>query len=195
MRKVELISRRLAFDGFFKVEEATLRFERYNGRMSDVVTRLSFLRGDSAAALLVNPRRRCVYLTEQFKYPTLDKGGGWIVEVAAGTVETGEDAEQTVRREILEEAGFAVERVEFIAEFFVSPGGTGERVFLFCVVVADADRKTRGGGVASEHEDIAVIEMPLATFLAKTAAGEFHDAKTLLAGYWLREHQARIVPP
>src|SRR5262249_58549634 len=37
MPKVEMISRKRLFDDFFKVEEAHLKFERYDGNMSEVV--------------------------------------------------------------------------------------------------------------------------------------------------------------
>src|SRR5262249_41357329 len=47
MPKVEVISRRRVFDDFFKVDEAKLRFERYDGTMSEAVRRLNFERGDS----------------------------------------------------------------------------------------------------------------------------------------------------
>jgi nudix-type nucleoside diphosphatase (YffH/AdpP family) len=193
MRKVDLISRRRTFDDFFQIEEARLRFERYDGEMSAVVRRLNFERGDSAAALLVNPRRKNVYLTEQFKFPTLDKAGGWIVEVVAGTVEAGESAEATIKREILEEIGFEVETIEPIASFFVSPGSTSERIFLFYAAVTDAERRSKGGGLASEAEDIKVLEWPLEDFLSKVETGELQDAKTIVAGYWLKENCARIV--
>jgi nudix-type nucleoside diphosphatase (YffH/AdpP family) len=193
MRKVELISRKRVFDDVFKIEEARLRFERYDGTMSEVVRRLNFERGDSAAALLVNREEKRVYLTEQFKYPSLEKGGGWIVEVVAGKVDPGETAERAIKREIMEELGFQVNSVEPIANFFVSPGGTSERIFLFGAVVARAERTASRGGFASENEDIKMIECPVDEFLAKTQTGQLADAKTIIAGYWLKENYTRIM--
>ena len=193
MRNVEVISRKRVFDDVFKIEEARLRFERYDGTMSKVVRRLNFERGDSAAALLVNRDEKRVYLTEQFKYPSLEKGGGWIVEVVAGKIDAGETAEQAIKREIMEELGFQVSSVEPIANFFVSPGGTSERIFLFGAVVSRAERTGSGGGLASENEDIRMVEWPVDEFLAKTLTGQLADAKTIIAGYWLRENCERIM--
>ena len=193
MRKVEVISRKRVFDDFFTIEEAHLRYERYDGTMSPVVRRLNFERGDSAAALLVNVERRCVYVTEQFKYPALDKAGGWLPDVVAGMIEAGEAPEAAIKREIAEEAGFAVAAVEPIASFFVSPGGSSERIVLFCAIVTDAARKSAGGGVASEAEDIKVLEWPVDEYLAKVVAGELPDAKLLIAGYWLKDNLARLM--
>ncbi|MEA2989737.1 MAG: ADP-ribose pyrophosphatase [Alphaproteobacteria bacterium] len=193
MRKVEVISRKRVFDDFFKIDEALLRYERYDGTMSPVVRRLCFERGDSAAALLVNVQRRCVHLTEQFKYPALEKAGGWLPDLVAGMIEAGETPEAAIRREIAEEAGFEAATLEPIASVFVSPGGSSERIFLFCARVTDAARKSAGGGVAGEAEDIKVLEWPIDAYLAKVAAGDLPDAKLLIAGYWLKDNLARLM--
>jgi ADP-ribose pyrophosphatase len=193
MKKVEVIGRRKVFDDHFQIEEARLRFERYNGQMSAVVRRLNFERGDSSAAILVHRERRTVYLTEQFRFPTLGKGHGWIVEVVAGSVEPGETPDACIRREIREEIGFVVDKIEPIGDFFVSPGGTSERIFLFCALVTDAGRESKGGGAPSEGEDIRVVEWPLEEFVAKLQSGQLYDAKTIIAGYWLNDNMQRFM--
>lgn len=192
MPKVEVISRRRVFDDFFKVDEAQLRFERYDGTMSEVVRRLNFERGDSAAALILDAKARTVYLIEQFMYPTLEKAGGFLATVVAGMIDDGETPEQAIRREILEEAGLAAGHIEPIADFFVSPGGSSERIFLFCALVSDGARVAAGGGVATEHEDIRLVAWRLDDFLARLHG--FKDAKTIVAGYWLKDNLARLVP-
>jgi len=193
MPKVEVISRRRVFDDFFKIDEAELRFERYDGTMSEAVRRLNFERGDSAAALLFDVRSRTVYLIEQFMYPTLVKAGGWLETVVAGMIDEGETPAEAIRREILEDAGFPVDRVEPIADFFVSPGGSSERIFLFCALVSDGARVAEGGGVATEHEDIRLVPVALDDFLARLATHGFVDAKTIVAGYWLKDNLGRLV--
>ena len=55
----------------------------------------------------------------------------------------------------------------------------------------DADRLSRGCGLEAEGEDIAIVEFDLAEFFAKLAAGEFEDAKLLMAGYWLMARHAK----
>jgi ADP-ribose pyrophosphatase len=189
--KVEIISRRRVFDDFFKIEEARLRFERYDGTMSEPVRRLNFERGDSVAALLVDPRAGMVYLTEQFKYPALEKAGGWLIDVVAGMIDEGETPDEALRREILEESGFEANRIEPIATFFVSPGGSSERIYLYCAIVRGA--AAGGGGLASEHEDIKIVAWSVDEFLAKFHAGDLQDAKALIAACWLKENLERIM--
>jgi len=193
MPKVEVINRRRVLDDFFKVDEARLRFERYDGSMSEEIRRLNFERGDSVAALLLDGKKGVVYLVEQFMYPTLAKAGGWLETVAAGMIDEGETPEEAVRREIREETGFAAERIEPIASLFVSPGGSSERIFLFCALVSDAARVAAGGGVAAEHEDIKIVALGLDDFLVRLAAGAFADAKTIVAGYWLKDNLERLM--
>ncbi len=108
MKRVEILNQRVVFDDVFKIEEATLRFERLNGQMSEPVRRLVFERGDAAAALLWNRDIQKVILIKQFRYPTYKKGPGWLWEVVAGMVDQGERPEETIRREVREEAGYQV---------------------------------------------------------------------------------------
>jgi nudix-type nucleoside diphosphatase (YffH/AdpP family) len=186
MKRVDVYSKDRVFDGFFKIDEARLRFERYDGEMSRPVTRLVFERGDSVAAIVVNRDSGKVLLVEQFKYPTYDNGPGWLMETVAGIVEPGESPEAAVRREVLEEIGYETDRLESIATFYVSPGGTSERILLYYVEVTDAGRAGAGGGVPSEDEDIRTIELSLEELDGMVDDGRVNDAKTLVGVLWLR---------
>jgi nudix-type nucleoside diphosphatase (YffH/AdpP family) len=186
MKKVVIQGKRRVFDGFFKIDEAELSFERFDGRMSRPVKRLCFERGDSVAIVIYERDARRIVLTRQFKYPTHEKGPGWIVEVAAGMLEPGETPEAAVRREVLEELGYQVGTVEPIACFYVSPGGSSERILLYYAEVSSAGRVGPGGGVASEDEDIEVVEVPVSELERLLTTGELQDAKTLIGLQWLR---------
>ena len=52
--------------------------------------------------------------------------GETLIELPAGTRETGELPEQTAKRELLEETGYRTERVEQVNSFFPSPGVMNE---------------------------------------------------------------------
>ena len=156
--------------------------------MSQSVKRLCLERGDSVAALLFNVDSRQLTLVNQFKYPTYAKGPGWIKEVIAGMVDPDETPETAMRREILEESGYRVCELEHISTFYVSPGGSSERIFLYYATVRNSDRVEAGGGVESEQEDIQLVEMSLEEAIDSIATGELADAKTILAIYWLQNH-------
>jgi len=175
------------FDDFFKIDEAHLKYERFDGTMSDPVRRLNFNRGDSVAAIILNTDTQQVILVNQFKYPTLKKDDGWIVETVAGMLEDGEDPEECIRREILEEVGYKVNKLEFISKFYVSPGGTSERIFLYYAEVNNEGKIAGGGGLASEHEEIPAVRIPLEEVWDGLDNAQFIDAKTIISLMWLQK--------
>jgi len=115
--KVVIQDRRRVFDGFFKIDEVKLQFEKFDGSMSPPVTRLNFDRGDSVAAVVLNVDTRKVILVNQFKYPSYEKGPGWITEVVAGMIGDGESPEAAMQREIREEIGYETSHLEHLNTF------------------------------------------------------------------------------
>jgi ADP-ribose pyrophosphatase len=189
MRKAEVHGRRRLLDDFFKVDEADVSFERPDGSMTPPERRLVFERGDAVAAVVVHHETRSLLFTEQFRFPTLGKSTGWLLEVVAGMIDAGESPEAALRRELKEELGFVNPRLEPIATFFVSPGGSSERIWLYYAEVSDADRVSDGGGLAQEHEEIRVVHLAEAEVKRRLAAGEFEDAKTIIGLQWLFARQ------
>jgi ADP-ribose pyrophosphatase len=185
MRKVEVRSRRRVLDDFFKVDEAEVSFERTDGSMTPPVRRFVFERGDSVAAVVLHRESRELLFTEQFRFPTFDKGPGWLTEIMAGMIDGDEAPETALHRELEEELGFRVEHVEPIATFFVSPGGSSERIWLYYAEVTEAGRVSDGGGLASEHEEIRIVRMSLDESRAALRAGRLADAKTIIGLQWL----------
>jgi ADP-ribose pyrophosphatase len=180
------------FDDFFKVDELLVTHQQIDGTMSSVQRRLVFERGDSVAVLLFNRDKRAVALVEQFKAPALvarrrddpTTTEGWLVETLAGMIDDGETPEAAAMRETLEETGYRIHTPELIGRFFVSPGGTSERVFLYFAEVGDADRVGEGGGI--DDEDIKVLEMPVEEIFERLARGLIEDAKLAIAAFWLQ---------
>jgi nudix-type nucleoside diphosphatase (YffH/AdpP family) len=193
MKRVRVEKKRRVFDDFFKVDEAIVRYEKFDGQMSESVRRLNFERGDAVAVLIFNREARRIILVNQFRYPTYEKGGGWIVEIVAGILGKDEDPEEAVRREVLEETGYRVDEVIPLFTFYTSPGGSSERIFLYYAEVVNADRISSGGGLGSEHEDIEVIEFSPPETLKALETGKITDAKTIIALMWFKNKSKK--PP
>lgn len=183
MKALDIRSVRTVFDDHFRIDEAEVRYELPDGRMSEPARRMSFERGDSAAAVIVNITSRSVVLVRQFRYPTVAKGPGWLLEVVAGIVELGESPADCIRREMVEEYGYAAEELRPVHTFYTSPGGSSERVHLFYAQVSARSRVGAGGGLRAEQEDIEVVEVPLDRMASLIA--DIEDAKTLIALHWL----------
>jgi ADP-ribose pyrophosphatase len=186
MKKVEIENKREVFSDFFKIEETFLSYERFDGQMSETVRRLNFERGDSVAAIIMNRDTQRVILANQFRYSTYEKGPGWITEAIAGMLETNETPEETIRREVLEEAGYRINDLTYVSTFYVSPGGSSERIFLYYGEVDNADKIAGGGGLATAHEDIQIQEFSLPEIWTLLASGQIKDAKTIIGLMWLQ---------
>jgi len=189
-KRVEIISKTEIFKkAIFRIDEVQLRHELYRGGMSEKLTRLKIERGDSVAAIMHDREADTVILTEQFRYCAYDKGPGWILEIPAGTVEKDEDPAETMRREIKEEIGYDIERIKHLCTFYLSPGGTSERVLLYYVSVTPHQQTSKGGGLVEEGEDIQIVTMHVNQALRKIDSGEIVDAKTIIGLQWLQLHR------
>lgn len=191
-KRVEIIDKKQVFkQAIFRVDEIHLRHERFDGKMSEELVRLNLDRGDSVAAIMHDREADTVILTEQFRYSAYDKGpGAWLLEIPAGTVERGEDPADTMRREIKEEIGYDVERIKHICTFYLSPGGTSERILLYYASVTPKQRTSQGGGLREEGEDIRILMMKVNQALRKIDKGEIIDAKSIIGLQWLQLHRS-----
>lgn len=185
--------RRRVYDGFLRIDEVTVSFDRLAGKgRTEGLKRLIMERGDSAAALIHETDTDKVLLTRQVRPATIEKGPGAIEEIVAGAIEKGEEPRDCIRREIEEEIGYRVpaRAIKQIATFYVSPGGTSERIMLFYVQVEASQRvNVQASGVASENEDIALVKVDRRRFIRRALGGKLDDAKTLIAGLWLAQRE------
>lgn len=189
--KVDILARRRVFDSFFQIDEVELRYERFDGSMTPPLKRLVFERGDSVAAVVYHREENRLLFVRQFRFPTYDKGPGWITELVAGMQEREEPAEEALRREILEEIGYEVSLLEQIGTFYLSPGGSSERIVLFYAEVKSAGKVAEGGGLLEESEDIKAVWFSPEELSKAVTGGEIQDAKTLIGILWFQNHIAR----
>lgn len=189
-RAVKIIAKQEIFKkAIFRVEQVRFKHELFNGEMSEEIVRLNLDRGDSTAAVIYNEVDGTIILTEQFRYPTYEKGQGWLLELPAGVVEKGEEPIKTMRRELEEEIGFTVNSLAPIGIFYLSPGGTSERIHLFYVNVTNHNQTSAGGGLESEGENIRRVTIKAQDALQKIRTGEICDAKTIIGLQWLQINQ------
>mgnify|MGYP000175391092 CR=1 FL=1 len=185
-KRIEIIKKAEVFrQAIFRVVAATLRYELYNGKMSDEMVRLNLDRGDSVAALIHDVQNDVLIMIEQFRYPTHENGPGWLTELAAGMVDADDTPSETMKREIWEEVGYRVSTLQHIGTYYMSPGGSSERIFMYYTAVNQADRGSDGGGKLSEGEDVLVKQVPVDQALEDLNQGRILDAKTAIALQWL----------
>jgi nudix-type nucleoside diphosphatase (YffH/AdpP family) len=147
--------------------------------------RETYDRGNGATILLYDAARRTVLLTRQFRYPVYVNGhaDGYLVEAAAGLLDD-DDPEAAVRRETAEELGVDVGDLEHLFDVYMSPGSVTELVHFYAAPYSASTRTGPGGGLATDGEDIEVVELPFADALAMTGDGRIADAKTIMLLQW-----------
>lgn len=181
-RRVEVLEKQRVYEGFMALDRAVVRYERFDGTMSEPVVRLNLERGDAVGVLLYDPKRDAVALVEQFRYPVYAAGDrGWLIEIVAGTVPAGEDPLAVARAEVREEAGYAVQSLRLLATCYLSPGGSSERVHIYAAEVSLAERPFAGGGLQNEGEETRLRVFSRAEVLHLLEIGAIADAKTIIA--------------
>ncbi|QXP51067.1 MULTISPECIES: NUDIX hydrolase [unclassified Cellulophaga] len=181
--KYEIIKEQIIFDDVFKIKKAKIKHELFDTNTIEI-DRLSFERGDSVAILIYEKDTDSLLFTNQFRYPTIKEKDGWILELSAGSIEMGEDPKQRVKKEVEEEIGYKVNEIEHINTFFVSPGGTSERILLYYSEVKSSDKKFKGGGIKYEKEDIQLIKIKTDDVIHQFNNQKFRDAKTIIGIQW-----------
>lgn len=183
----KILDEQYAYDGFLKIKKAKLRHDTFGGTEPIEITVESMDRGDSVAVVIFEKDTNSLLFIKQFRYSTIKTSSGWPTELVAGMLEENETPEAGAIREIDEEIGYSVDKLEFISNFYVSPGGTSERIFLFYVEVNSSDQTRNNRGIGSEDIQLVRIEKEEVRKMLKENL--INDAKTLIGVqyYFLRD--------
>lgn len=112
-----------------------------------------------------------VALVRQYRHAA----GKELLEIAAGTLEEGEDPETGAVRELEEEIGVTAGRLEKLCEFYVSPGFLTEKMYVFL-----ATELTEVGQKLEVDEILTVERHTFPALFEMIRNGEIEDAKTIV---------------
>ena len=113
-----------------------------------------------------------------------------LLEAPAGKIDDGETPEATMRRELVEELGHKIERLDLIVTLYSTPGSVTERLWLFTGEYSDATKVAPGGGEDAESERLDIVELTLDDALGMVADGRIVDMKTVVLLQWMRRDDA-----
>ena len=183
--RITVLDRQTLSKRFVNLEKVTIEHAtRSGGRI--IVEREIHDHGNAAAILLYDPVRKSVVLVRQLRVPVYLNGGeGWMIEIPAGLLD-GDHPAEAIAREAMEETGYLVENAEYLFDAYMSPGTLTERVSFFAAEIDLAKKAGEGGGLASEGEDIEVLELTLDAAFAMVATGEICDGKTIMMLQWAK---------
>ena len=109
-------------------------------------------------------------LVRQYRYPVSEV----LVEIPAGTLQSGEDIEECIKRELIEEIGYRPGKLERLLTLFLAPGYSSEVAHIFL-----ATDLVKVGVDPDEDEFIEVIRLPISEFLRLLSKSKIKDAKTI----------------
>lgn len=186
---VKVTRRSTGYRGFFSIDTIRLRHRMFAGGWSEEFERELFIRDPAAGVLLYDPDRDEVVLVEQFRVGILqdaesDGVSPWVLEIVAGIIDAGENGEELAYREAMEEAGCAITDLVHITDYYNSPGGSTERISLYCGRV---DASGAGGihGLPEENEDIRVHVLSSQEAWQAVQNGRMNNAMAIIAIQWL----------
>ncbi|MDQ2065065.1 NUDIX domain-containing protein [Xinfangfangia sp. CPCC 101601] len=183
------------FHGFFATEVFDLRFRRFDGELSPVVSREVFVAADAVTVLPWDPRRDRVLLVEQMRTAPLARGerNPWQLEAVAGRIDPGETPQDAARREAFEEAGLRIGALEPIAEYYPSPGAMTEYLYSYLAPCDLPDGAAGQFGLSEEAEDIRGHLVEFNDLVAELDSGQFSNAPLILSVQWLIRHHERLL--
>jgi ADP-ribose pyrophosphatase len=191
-KDVEVIEKKVAFKGYFQVDEYTMRHKKHEGGWSAPINREIFERGHASGMLLYDPKLDIVVMIEQFRPGAFAAGfNPWLLEIPAGIIDKGQTPESVAINETTEETGCTAKRIEFIADYLVSPGGSSESLHLYCVEV-DSTEALEYAGLAEEGEHIRVLKVPALDTFKMLDTGEMHNSTGIIAIMWLKLHRDNL---
>jgi ADP-ribose pyrophosphatase len=191
-KEFKIINQETAYNGFFRLEKYQLQHTLFKGGWSETITRELFMRGNCVAVLLYDPHKDEVVLIEQFRAGAiLNPDKAWLGEIVAGAIEEGESAEDVAYRESVEEAGCEIEELILISKFYTTPGGSSEKISLFCGKV---DTTNVGGvhGLDDEDEDILVSSLKFDEVYQMIESGRIESGIPIIAIQWLYINREKL---
>lgn len=152
--------------------------------------------GRAVAVLPYDPQRRTAMLVKLLRAPILfTSGEPELLEAPAGMVDEEEDPADTAKREAREETGLALSTLQHVGSVWTTPGISTEQMQLYLAPYTEIDRVEAGGGLADEHENITVIEMPLGELWSMLQSGKIADMKTLTLVLLLHARHPELFRP
>lgn len=182
----KILKREVLCEGIFRLVRFHLRHKLFDGELSHAFTRDRMERKSAVAVLPYDPKGDQVILIEQFRVGAINTPSSpWLLEVVAGVFDAEESSEEVARRETEEEAGCQILDLYPIGEFFVSPGGSNEYLYLFCAHI-ESTKEEGFFGLHEENEDIRTFVLSFETAYQWLEKGYIKTSPAMIALLWLK---------
>ena len=182
--KFKILNKKNIHNGFFKMNEITLKYKKYDGSWSNEIKRELFGGAQVSAVLPYDPKNKKIVLIQQFRPGTISRdSNNYLDEIVAGIIDPGESPKDTAIRECLEETGCKVKNLRSIQGYFPAPGSSESFYHLFLAEVIAPDKEAIRG-LENENEDILVKSYTFEQVKEKMEKNEILNGLTLIALQW-----------
>ncbi len=107
----------------------------------------------------------------------------FLLEVPAGKLELNEEPRETAIRELKEETGYEAKKLEYLLEFYTSPGFSNEKIYLFL-----ATDLIEGEATPDVGEFIERVKYNIDDLIKMIERGEITDSKTIIGIYFAKKY-------
>ncbi len=169
-------------------EEKTMKSERvYEGRILNLrvdtvelpnrkYSRREIVEHGSSVMIIPVLQDDSVLMVKQYR-KAIDKV---VLEFPAGLIESGEDPKEAALRELQEEVGVAAKKIDYLYDFYTSPGFTNERINVFIASdLYDSDLS------CDEDEFLEIVKVKIEDLIDMLHNYEINDAKSIIAAQYL----------
>lgn len=175
MPEEKTLSSRQVFDGGY----LRLRIDTVRTASGSESTREIIEVGDAVVAIAVDAGDNILLVRQYRKAVEME-----LLELPAGSIDLGEDAETAVRREMQEETGYLPGKVDRLGGFYSTPGFCTEYLYLYL-----ATELTPSQLHAEDTAGISLVRMPVAEIPDLLASGRIRDAKSIAGLHMYMEHR------
>ncbi|HZK33534.1 MAG TPA: NUDIX hydrolase [Tissierellaceae bacterium] len=124
-----------------------------------------------AVAILPITEDNCIILVQQYR-KAVERA---LLELPAGKLELNEEPGETAIRELKEETGISADKMEYLMEFYSSPGFTDEKIYLFV-----AEDLKLGEAKPDSGEFVKTKKIHIDELVKMVSRGEILDSKTII---------------
>jgi ADP-ribose pyrophosphatase len=166
----EVVSSEVAFVGkIWNVVRESFHFG------SQTLTR-EFVAHPGAVAVLALNEHNEVLLLRQYRHPVR----AYLWEIPAGLLDVaGESRAAAAQRELLEETGYRAGSIEPLTEFFTTPGGNSETIWIF--LAKNLEFVGHDFELEGEELDLEVRWVPLAQALQSVVRADIKSPSAVVA--------------
>jgi len=191
-KDLTVVKKEVIWQGYFRMIKYYFTHALFSGGRSQIIERELFERDTAVAVIPYDPVSDEIVLVEQIRVGTFEHNvNPWMVELVAGMIEEGEQADDVAKRELAEETGLECQKLEKIMSYLVSPGGTSEKIELYIAQV-DAASASKIAGLEEEGEDIRTLRLSVTDVIEQLNQSRFQNGVTIVGLQWLALNHQRI---